>query len=137
MSVPGAYTFKNWMLTIDGEDVSNQVSKVNLKPDQAVATYKTATPGGIIQDVADPVYTLELTGVQNNTPSTGLAAILRANSGTTVQAVYVPDKTDGAVQATFDIVCLEMPLGGETDAWNTADVTLPVSGAVTWGSYSA
>jgi hypothetical protein len=137
LPIPGAYTFKNWSLTLDGTDVSSQIMKAVLKPTQGVQTLKAAVPGAVVQDVADPTWVLELTGVQNNTASTGLAAILRAASGTSVSCVFVPNKVNGEVQATFEAIAVQMELGGETDAFNKSDLSLPVVGDVTWGTYSA
>lgn len=133
LPMPGAKVFKNWSIVVDGVDVSTQVTKAELNPSQTVMTLKAAVPGAIVQDVGDPTWTFDLTGVQNNDDPTGLAAILRgaAVDGVPVECVFTPNVAD-ATTATFDVMGVYMKLGGETDAWNTADVSLPVVGDVTW-----
>jgi Phage major tail protein 2. len=125
--------FKNWSIVAAGVDVSTQVTKAVLKPTQSIQTLKAAVPGAVMQDVGDPTWTFDLTGVQNNDDPTGLAAVLRAAAvdGVPVECVFVPNLGD-ATTATFDVRGVYMELGGETDAWNTADVSLPVIGDVSW-----
>lgn len=133
LPIPGAKIFKNWSIVVGGVDMSTQCTKAELNPSQSVQTLKAAVPGAVMQDVSDPTWTFDLTGVQNNDDPTGLAAVLRAAaiSGESLECVFIPNVGDGTT-ASFDVRGVYMKLGGETDAWNTADVSLPVIGDVSW-----
>lgn len=133
LPIPGAKVFKNWSIVINGVDVSTQCTKAELNPSQSVQTLKAAVPGAVVQDVGEPTWTFDLTGVQNNDDAFGLAAVLRsaAVAGVSIECVFTPNVNDGTT-ATFDVMGVYMKLGGETDGWNTADASLPVVGDITW-----
>lgn len=129
----GAQVYRDALITVDGVDYANQLSKARLVPDQPIQTYRTLVPDGVVQDVDSVVWTFELTGLQINIAG-GLAAYLRTNSGLTVAVVLQPKTGVGLPTASFSAIALMPEFGGEQGAFQTIDMTLPVSGGVTFGT---
>lgn len=129
----GAQVYRDALITVDGVDYANQLKKARLVPDQPIQTYRTLVPDGVVQDVDSVVWTLELTGLQINI-SGGLAAYLRTNSGLTLAWVLQPKTGSGKPTATFSAIALMPEFGGEQGTFQTMDLTLPVTGGVTFGT---
>lgn len=129
----GAQVYRDALITVDGTDYANQLNKARLVPDQPIQTYRTLVPDGVVQDVDSVVWTLEITGLQINIAS-GLAAYLRTNSGLTLSWVLQPKTGVGLPKATFSAIALMPEFGGEQGAFQTIDMTLPVTGGVTFGT---
>lgn len=130
----GAYVFRDALITVDTVEYTNQVRKARLVPDQAVQTYRTLVPDGVVQDVDSVVWSLELEGLQINA-SGGLAAYLRGlANGTQIAVVLQPKTGVGQAKATFTAVALMPEFGGEQGAFLTQTLTLPVVGGVTFGT---
>ncbi len=135
--IPGAVVLKNWSLKMGSQEVGNQCMKAQLVPSSTVQSLKTAVPGGVVQDVDNAAWTLQLTGVENMTPSTGIGAILFNGEGSVISCEFVPHKVTGQPKFTFDIIATPLPIGGEAGQFNTGDVSLPIQGKPTQGTYSA
>lgn len=129
----GAYVFRDALITVDGTDYANQLSKARLVPDQPIQTYRTLVPDGVVQDVDSVVWSLEITGLQINV-SGGLADYLRTNSGVATSWVVQPRTGTGQRKATFTAIALMPEFGGEQGAFQTIDMTIPVNGSVTFGT---
>lgn len=129
----GAHVIKNALVTIEGVEYANQVSKARLVPDQPVQTMRTLDPTGTVQDVDTPVWTLELTGLQINVAG-GLAKALRDANGGELDVVLQPKAGTGQATATFTIMALMPEFGGEQGNWATQDLTFPVNGQPVFGT---
>lgn len=129
----GAYVFRDALITVDGTDYANQLSKARLVPDQPVQTMRTLVPDGVVQDVDSVVWTLEITGLQINIAG-GLAAYLRTNSGLNTSWVLQPRTGTGQAKATFTAITKMPEFGGDQGAFAVIDMELPVLGAVTFGT---
>lgn len=123
----GGFVIKNALLTLEGTDFSNQVSKARLVPEVNVQTMRTLVPDGQIVDIDSAQWTLELTGVQDHETG-GLADYLTDNAGTLVTAVVAPRNGTGKAKWTIEVMCLPVPVGGDQGEWATIDVELPCSG---------
>lgn len=124
--VPGAYVVKNSTCTFGAGDYAIQLNKARLVPDTPVQTMRTLVPAGIVQDVDDPVWTLELGGVQDWTIAQGLSRYLFDHHGEEVVVVLTPKS--GGVSATATVLAMATEFGGEQGEWATIDLELPVQG---------
>lgn len=124
----GAFVIKNGLVTVDTVEYNNQCRIARLVPDQPIQTYRTLIPDGAQQDVDSPVWTFELTGLQINKTG-GLAKALRALTiGEQVEVVLAPRNLVGDDKATFTIVSLQPPFGGEQGSFAEVELVFPVVG---------
>lgn len=135
MSAPaGAFVIRNATLTIGAVAYANQVTKARLVPETPVQTIRTLVPDGIVQDVDNTAWTLELAGIQDWKDAQGLADALNDAAGTQVTIVLQPKSGTGERKATFVAMAMPVEFGGEQGAFATFDVTLPVVGGVTFAT---
>jgi hypothetical protein len=129
MAAPtGVYVLRNSVVTIDEVEYANQATVARLVPDTPIQTLRTLVPDGVIQDVDTPVWTFEVTFVQKNNTG-GLAKALRALAiGEQVEVVLTPHDLVGEDSATFTIVSLRPPFGGQQGQYPTAELVFPVVG---------
>lgn len=128
MAVPTGYiVMRDAVITINAIEYANQVRKARLVPDQQVQTYKTLVPDGVIQDVDQSAWTLELEGLQINSTG-GLAKALRTAAGTVVTAIIQPKAGTGQDIATVSVLITDIPFGGEQGEFLTMDVSFPCNG---------
>lgn len=128
----GAHVIKNAVVTVDGIEYANQVTKARLVPDQPVQTMRTLVPDGVVQDVDSPVWTFEISGLQINVAG-GLAKALRDADGGEVDVVLQPRAGTGQATATFTVLALMPEFGGEQGNWSTQELSLPVVGQPVFG----
>jgi len=138
MAAPAnAYILKDSIVTVDSVEYANQVRVARLVPDQPIQTYRTLVPDGVVQDVDSAVWTFELTGLQINATG-GLAKALRAlEVGEQVTVILAPRDKVGDDQATFTIVAMLPPFGGEQGAWSEMEMVFPVVGSPTFAPIAA
>lgn len=130
----GAFVVKNALVTIDSVEYANQVRIARLRPDQPIQTYRTLVPDGAQQDVDSATWTFELTGLQINETG-GLAKALRAfDVGEQVSVVLAPNNETGDDKATFTIVALKPPFGGEQGNYAEMEMVFPVVGEPTFSA---
>lgn len=128
MAAPaGAYVLKDVSITFDGDDFANQCTKARLVPDTPTQTLRTLVPDGVVQDTDTPVWTLELSGIQDYVDVQGLARYLTDNAGDQVEIVLTP--RSGGVAATCDVILKAVEFGGEQGNWTMFEIELPVVGA--------
>lgn len=124
-----AFVLKNGLVTVDSVEYANQARIARLVPDQPIQSYRTLVPDGAQQDVDSPVWTFELTGLQINR-SGGLAAALRALAvGEEVEVILAPRNLVGDQKATFTIVSMVPPFGGEQGSYAEIEMSFPVVGS--------
>lgn len=127
-AVTGVYVLRDATVTIDEVEYGNQATVARLVPDTPIQTLRTLVPDGVIQDVDTPVWTFEVTFVQKNNTG-GLATALRALAiGEQVEVVLAPKNLAGEDEATFTIVSLRPPFGGQQGQYPTAEMVFPVIG---------
>lgn len=132
-----AFVIKDLLLTVDGTDYSNQVTKVTLTPDQNIQTLKTGVPDGAITDSDSPTWTLGLSGINDDgTGSLGHALRVAYAAGTDLDCVYQPKDASGQDKATFTIRPNALPFGGEVGSFHLFDTTIPVIGEPTFSQSS-
>jgi hypothetical protein len=131
----GAWVMKNALVKFGGTDYDNQVHKARLVPEVNEQTYRTLDPDGTIVDVDEPVWTLELEGIQD-WETNGLADYMRDNAGALVTAIIAPVVGTGKQQATVSVRARHLPFGGTQGEFGTFDITLGVSGQPTFAAQS-
>ncbi|HVQ96134.1 MAG TPA: hypothetical protein VMU51_34255 [Mycobacteriales bacterium] len=122
----GAYVLKNVTATFDGDEYANQLTKARLVPDTPTQTLRTLVPDGVVQDTDTPVWTLELSGIQDYVQARGLARYLTDNAGDQVEVVLTPKV--GGVTATVDVILKAVPFGGDQGNFTVFEIELPVVG---------
>lgn len=132
----GAIVMKDALLTLDDTEFTNQVNRARLVPDTPIQTMRTLVPDGVIQDVDSAVWTLEIQGVQS-WETGGLALFLHTNAGTVVEATLSPKNGTGKKQATFNVLCVDPPFGGDQGEFAMLELELPVVGAPVFAAQPA
>jgi hypothetical protein len=120
------YVFRSGHYLVNAMDVSNQVTKSQLVPDQPAQVLRTMVPDGAIADVDNATWTWELSAIQDFTTTTGIAAILSDHAGEHIDVVHTPKL--GGPSWAFTVIAAAVPSGGEQGSWNTFDATLQVVG---------
>lgn len=138
MAAPdGAYVVKDAIVTIDAIEYANQVRIARLVPSQEIQTYRTLVPDGVVQDVDSPSYVFELAGLQINKTG-GLAKALRALTlGEEVEVILAPRDLIGDDKATFTIVAMRPPFGGEQGKFAEIEMSFPVKGEPVYSAIAA
>lgn len=128
----GAHIFRNAIVEIDGTVYTNQVRVARLVPDQPVQTFRPLVPDGVVSDVDTPVWTFEISGLQIDAAG-GLAKALREASGEPLEITLQPKVGTGQPTATFTVIALSPPFGGEQGNWLEMELSLPVQGQPVFG----
>jgi len=126
--VEGVYVLRDASITVETVAYPNQLTVARLVPDTPMQQLRTLVPDGAIVDVDSAVWTLELTIVQKNNTG-GLVKVLRAATpGAELDVVLTPKNLTGEDVATFVILAMPAPFGGEQGAFPTAEMVFPVKG---------
>jgi hypothetical protein len=138
MAAPtGAIVYKNAIVTIDEVEYANQCTKARLVPDVPIQTVRTLVPDGVVQDVDSAVWTFEVSALQINTAG-GLALALRtAAPGDEIDVILQPKAGFSQPKATFTVMALPAPFGGDQGAFLTMELVFPVKGAPVFGTSAA
>lgn len=134
MAVPTARTgvIRNAKLTIETYDFEATVRKARLVPETSKVTYRTCVPEGVIVDVDNPAWTLELEGIQDHGEALGLCRLLTDHHGEELTAYLAPRNEDGFREATVTVMAEAVPFGDEQGAMAAFEVTLGVIGQPVW-----
>lgn len=127
---------KDALLTVEATDFAASCKIARLVPETEVQSYPTLVPTGTKTDVGNPVWTLELEGIQDHTTG-GLAKMLTDNHGVEIDVVLAPFDTTGERKATLVVIGQAVEFGGETGTFADFSVTLGVVGQPTWSDISA
>ena len=132
-----AHVMKHSVFEVDSVDYANQVNKVRLVPETSTQTLRTLVPDGSITDTDSPVWTVELSGIQDfGTGSLGAALRTAANAGTDLDVEFQPKDGTGQDKATFTLRPTNIPFGGYAGSFRTFDQTFPVVGQPVWSQSS-
>lgn len=135
--VAGVYVVRDAVVTVETVEYANQCNVARLVPETPVQTMRTLVPDGAIVDVDSPVWTFEVTAVQKNNTG-GLAKVLRsAAPGTQLDVVLTPKDLTGEDSATFTILAMPVPFGGEQGSFPTFEAVFAVIGQPVFSSVSA
>lgn len=129
----GAFVIRNAQVKFASTDFSNQCSRARLVPDTPVQTMRTLVPDGQITDVDSPMWTLELSGVQDWETS-GLAQFFNTNAGTLQTCTIAPVVGTGKKQAVVSVRIVHVPFGGTQGEWANFEVELAVQGQPTFSA---
>lgn len=122
----GAFVMRNAVVTIDTVAYANQSSTARLTPEAETQTWRGLVPDAIVQDVDTPVWTFNLSAIQDYTVAVGLARYLTDNHGNQIDVTLEPKA--GGVSAAFTAVAVACDFGGEQGQFATIEVELPVIG---------
>jgi hypothetical protein len=131
----GVIVYKNASVEIDSVEYANQNTRARLVPDTPIQTMRTLVPDGVIQDVDSSVWTFELAGAQIWSTG-GLAKALNDNAGEQLDVVLQPKLGTGQPTATFTIIALPVPFGGDQGQILPFEASFPVVGAPVFGTSS-
>ena len=112
------------------DEYTAQIRKAVLMPDVPMQQTRTLVPDGVISDVDDPVWTLQLEGLQDWRDGVGFARYLTDNSGTAVTATITPRV--GGVTATVEVILKAVAFGGTRGDWEAFETELPCNGQPTF-----
>jgi hypothetical protein len=124
---PGAHVIRNALITLEGTEYANQVTKARFVPDTPIQVQRTMVPDGAVTDIDSTVWTLELSGLQIHGTG-GLAKALTDAAGTEVEIVVQPKAGVGQEVATATVVALPVEFGGEQGSFRLMELELPVVG---------
>lgn len=131
----GTILYKNASIDIDGTEFANQNNRARLVPDTPIQTMRTLVPDGVIQDVDSTVWTFELAGAQIWSTG-GLAKFLNDNAGADVEVVLQPKLGTGQPTATFTMIAMPVPFGGDQGQILPFEQSFPVKGQPVFGTSS-
>jgi hypothetical protein len=130
---PGPFgVLSNATVSINATQYAAKVKTALFTPSTNVSTYPVLAPVGNIQDVDQPVWTLQLVGVQDWSTA-GISKYLNDNRGTEVPVIVTPEDTTGWPTCTATVIAMAPPFGGTSGEWAEYDLTLPVVGQPTFG----
>ncbi len=127
---------KDAVLTIDETAYQAKMKTAVFTPTTNTSSYPVLAPVGSIQDVDNPIWTLQLVGLQD-WQTGGLAKYLMDHAGEEIDVTLVPQATDTWPEATATVIAMAPPFGGTAGEFAEFDLTLPVVGQPTIGAYDA
>lgn len=123
----GVITYKNASIEIDSVEYNNQGTRARLVPDTPIQTMRTLVPDGVIQDVDSTTWTFEVAGAQIWSTG-GLAKALNDANGQQLDVVLQLKNGTGQPVATFTIIALPVPFGGDQGQILPFEASFPVVG---------
>lgn len=121
---------KNMLVSFEGTDHANELTRARLVPDTPSQTVRTLVPDGAITDVDSPIWTLELAGLQKHITN-GLGLLLNSTTpGDLLDVIFEPRKAvSGQPHYEFQVVSVPIPIGGDQGAQATFEIVLAVIGS--------
>jgi hypothetical protein len=123
---PAPLYYDDVVLTIDGDDYAPAAAKATLDPSVSTAMFHGLKPGSDFP-ASSVDWSLALSFAQDWTSTASLSRYLFANQGTEV-AVTLKPKTGEGPEFTMTVHIVPGSVGGDTRAFATTDVTLPLVG---------
>lgn len=129
MAAPtGVFVMKDANVTVDAVQYTNQCTRARLVPQAEIQTVRTLVPDGVVQDVDSPVWTLEITCLQKNNAGGLVKALRAASPGDELAITLAPKVLTGEDEATFTVLAVPAPFGGDQGSYPTAELVFPVIG---------
>lgn len=136
-AVTGVYVMRDSSIEIDSVEYANQMTRGRLVPETPIQTKRTLVPDGAVSDVDSPAWTFEIAALQKNGTG-GLAKALRdAEPGDELVVVYAPKDGLSQPMATFTVLAIPVPFGGDQGSWADFETVLPVIGQPVFGTTAA
>ncbi len=125
---------KNSLITVNGTDYANQLTRSRLTPDTPSQQLRTLVPDGTITDTDSASWVWEIAGIQKYATG-GLAKLLNdATPGDLLTVVWQPRKAiTGQPNNSFTVVAKPVTVGGDQGAFATFEAVLEVVGSPTFG----
>lgn len=134
MAAPtGAFVLKDSSLTIATIEYANEVTKARLVAETPIQTVRTLVPDGQVSDTDSALWTFEMSFLQINATSHLCSALRAASPGTQLAVVYTPKVGTGLSKATFTMVAIPPPFGGDQGQYMVAEMTFAVIGQPAFG----
>lgn len=138
MAAPtGVYVMKDANVTVDSVQYTNQCTRARLVPSADIQTVRTLVPDGVVQDVDSPTWVFEVTCLQKNNAGGLVAALRAAEPGDELEIVLAPKVLTGEDEATFTVLAVPAPFGGDQGAFPTAELVFPVLGQPVFAAQAA
>jgi hypothetical protein len=119
---------KTIRLTIDQDSYECEVTGATLTPTAETRTASVLCADGTVSDVAPVTWTLDLAYLVDHKAGS-LYRTLVANAGQRAAFTYEPDpETAPGVVWGGTVVLIPGPAGGEAGAWESGQVSLPITG---------
>lgn len=132
----GTVLYRDASIDIGGEQYENAITRARLVPETPVVSMQTLDPEAEIVHTDTATWTFELTGVQV-WAAAGIAKVLHDLAGTDTEVILAPQKGTGKPEATFTIVPVALPFGGERGQILTFEQSYKVKGQPVFGVVSA
>lgn len=130
-NLTGRIYMKNVSVTFDGTPYLGNTTKTTLTPSQDVQQLRTLDPGYTLSDVNDATWVFDVSGP---VIEDGLWDYIMEHVGEEIEVVLQPMPGSGRKTATFTVIALALPFGGEQGAYSTFDASFPVVGDIEWGT---
>lgn len=118
---------KDVLLTVGTDGYSKHVSGVTFTPTVATATWKGLDPEAVFTNVGASTWMVDLAYAQDWNTADSLSAYLFANEGEQVTLTFQPVNGGSGTWAA-DVIIVPGQVGGNTDSYAVATVSLPVQG---------
>lgn len=120
---------KNSLVTIEGTDYANQMTRSRLVPDVPTQQVRTLVPDGAINDTDSAAWTWEIAMIQTLATGGLLKLLNDSTPGTELDVVWEPVKgTVGQPRYTFVVKSMPGPVGGDQGAFGQTEMVLQVVG---------
>ncbi|MFJ6534416.1 hypothetical protein [Microbacterium sp. NPDC091662] len=127
-AAPQAFTLKDVILSIEGDDYAAHVSEVTFTPTSSSSTWQGMTPTATFTDVSTATWTCTLAYAQDWSNPDSLSYKLHEEEGASWEVLFSPRKGSGQPAFKATVIVSPGSIGGAVNGWATATVTLGVSG---------
>ena len=127
---PTPLYLKDAVLEIDGDDYAPAASTATLNPSVSATTYYGLKPDAQFPETSVD-WALDLSFVQDWDSTTSLSRLLWDNQGTVISAAILKPRSGQGPSFQVDLHIVPGTIGGDTRAFSTSSVTLPVVGSPT------
>lgn len=112
-------------------DFADAVPSFQLAPQQSVSTWKGGRPTAVYSDISSPVWQATLTLAQDWDNLASFANYLLTNAGKQTAFEWRPGGATGTVKVAGTLILAAPAIGGDIDAWLSAQITCGVVGVPT------
>lgn len=120
---------KNSLVTFEGVDHANELTRARLVPDVPSQTIRTLVPDGSISDIDSATWTFEIAGIQKLATGGLLKLLNDSEPGTLLDVEWEPLKdVAGQPNYVFQVKSMPGPVGGDQGAFATFEMVLQVEG---------
>ena len=114
---------KNLILSLDGIEYQKHVSSIDWTPGYSPAEWRGGTPDAVLTDPGSPVWTANVTAIQDWENPDSLFNFLLAHAGEQVDAKYTP-VAGGAFSIDATLTLAAPTIGGAVNVFNEATIAM-------------